>query len=247
MELQDVSNSMSLSDFLGRFGKQLGEKVSRSLKVIYDPGDEKSLEKTRDYNERIERLARTPFPVQREIIKGVALGLYRRNRNHLFVCGEMGTGKTTIALSVAGVSDRPLRTLVVCPTHLVEKWKREAKDVIPDVEVVDLTVRKVITVLESLRKTHERPKRHEIYVISKEKAKLGYGWRPAAFVREGVPYCSDCGARAMSEDYCLQVTDLKKKKHACHLCKNPFWQASGKLRRFSPAESLGVLGLEKYL
>jgi len=83
MGIQGVSSSMSLSGFLGRFGKQLGNKVTQSLDVVYDPSNKDSIEKTRDYDERIEKLIRTPFPVQQEIIKGVSLGLYGRNRNNL--------------------------------------------------------------------------------------------------------------------------------------------------------------------
>jgi len=237
MEVQsNVSSKMSLTDFLGRFGKQLGEKVTQRLKVVYDPADMKCEDEVRAFDERIDSLLRQPFPVQREIIKGVSLSLYRRNRRKLFVCGEMGTGKTTIALSVAGVSDCPMRTLVVCPTHLVEKWKREARQVLPDAKITDLAVKKVITVLQSLRKVSSRPSQHEIFVISKEKAKLGYGWRPAAYARDEIPFCSDCGERAQSKDYYMFAEDLKKKKHVCHKCKNPFWQANSKLRRFAPAE-----------
>jgi len=193
-------------------------------------------DEVRAFDERIDNLLRRPFPVQREIIKGVSLSLYKRNCRKLFVCGEMGTGKTTIALSVVGASDRPMRTLVVCPTHLVEKWKREARQVLPNVKITDLAVKKVITVLQSLRKVSSRPSQHEIFVISKEKAKLGYGWRPAAYARDEIPFCSDCGERAQSKDYYMFAEDLKKKKHVCHKCKNPFWQANSKLRRFAPAE-----------
>jgi len=234
--------NMGLSEFLLRFGRQLGDKVSRSLKVVYDPVSEESRCSSAIFDEKMDGLLRTPFPVQREIIRGVALGLYRRGREKLFVCGEKGTGKTTIALSVAALSYAPMRTLVVCPTHLVEKWIREAKAIIPDVKVTDLTVKNVISVLELLRKIKGKPKTHEVYVISKEKVKLGYGWRPAVNLRGGSPFCPSCGERARSNDYFLTMGQLKKKKYFCHECKNPLWQADGKLRRFSPAEYI-----KKYL
>src|SRR3990172_12172057 len=173
MQTESVKRDMELREFLAKFGSQLGEKTLKNLSVVYDPLSADSASLTEEFDRRIRSLLRRPFPVQEEIIKGIAVGLYRKGRERLFVCGEMGTGKTMIALSAAAVSAKPLRTLVVCPTHLVEKWIREAKQVVPGVQVCDLAVKNAISVLEMFRRTKGRPSVHEIYVISRERAKLG--------------------------------------------------------------------------
>lgn len=242
MQTESVKRDMELREFLAKFGSQLGEKTLKNLSVVYDPLSADSVSLTEEFDRRIRNLLRRPFPVQEEIIKGIAVGLYRKGRERLFVCGEMGTGKTTIALSAAAVSPKPLRTLVVCPTHLVEKWIREAKQVIPGVHTCDLAVRNAVSVLETFRKARGHPSVHEVYVISKERAKLGYGWRPAVLLKRGNPHCPECDTRAMTDDYYLTLGQLEKKKYKCSSCNGPLWQADGKLRRFAPA-----VFIKKYL
>ena len=180
-------NAVKLKDFLERHGARLGEKIEQNLTPVYNPLHPEGVE---EYGQKMLALLRKPFPVQAEVIKGISKALYRRGRRHLFVCGEMGTGKTLVSLATAGNAPA-MRVLVVCPTHLVEKWIREAQSSIPDVCTVDLTVKNVISVLHAFR--HERgiPKTQEIHVISKEKAKLSYAWRPAAVrtKRSIFPHC----------------------------------------------------------
>jgi len=228
-------DSMKLKRFLTEYGPQLAGKISNLLAPIYDPVSPP--EGNDEFDEKIKGLLRQPFPVQAEIVKGLATALYREGKHRLFVCGEMGTGKTTIALSVAAISPAPQRTLVVCPTHLVEKWIREAKLVIPGVTVVDLAVKNAISVLNDFKHMRKKPETHEIYVISKERAKLGYGWRPAAFARGAnkAPHCPSCGERAMAGDNYLTWDAMARKK--CHCgCGERLWQADGKLKRHAPAE-----------
>jgi SNF2 family DNA or RNA helicase len=127
----------------------------------------------------------------------VSKALYQDGLNHIFICGEMGTGKAMIALSSAYMSPKPQRVLAVCPTHLMEKWIRESKILIPDVKVFNLTQKNVISILEGFRSVRERPSCHEIYVISKERLKLSYGWHPAVLrsERSRFPICPNCAVK----------------------------------------------------
>ena len=232
--------AVKLKDFLERHGACLGEKIEQNLTPVYNPLYPEGVEQ---YGKKMEELLREPFPVQAEVIKGISKALYGSGRRHLFVCGEMGTGKTLISLATAG-NTPAIRVLVVCPTHLVEKWIREAQSSIPEVTTVDLTVKNVISVLHMFR--HERSvlKAHEVHVISKEKAKLSYAWRPAAIMtkRSVFPHCPQCGRIAMKDDEYLTFEDLSKKKVLCRSCGSPLWQADRSLRRFAPAEYI-----KKYL
>lgn len=51
--------------------------------------------------------------------------------------GEMGTGKTSLAAAIAA-GRNALRTVVLCPPHLVDKWQREFKAVWPGVRTMHL-------------------------------------------------------------------------------------------------------------
>ena len=233
-------NAVKLKDFLERHGARLGEKIEQNLTPVYNPLHPEGVE---EYGQKMLALPRKPFPVQAEVIKGISKALYGRGRRHLFVCGEMGTGKTLVSLATAG-NVPTMRVLVVCPTHLVEKWIREAESSIPDVRTVDLTVKNVISVLHAFRHERSVPKTQEIHVISKEKAKLSYAWQPAALKtkRSIFPHCPSCGRIAMKDDEYLTFDELSKKKVFCRSCSSPLWQADRTLRRFAPAEYI-----KKYL
>lgn len=235
---------MTIKDLLNEYSEAISEKIQKELTPIYSP-DDKSLEK---YETKIKKLLRKPFPVQGEIIKGLSKAMYDEKREKLFVCGQMGCGKTILALSTIFMSPKPLRTLIVCPGHLVEKWIRETKITIPEVKTIDLAVKNAISVLEQL-KYKEKPDKHEIYIISKERAKLGCGWGPAYNIRKKIitdddhrkhiyayPTCPDCGDRVSYKGKYLKETDLGKRKHICNNCNSTLWQAIPRPRRFPPAE-----------
>lgn len=232
------NNVISLKEFIEKNSKILGETIEKNLTPVWSPGE-------KIYEEEIASLLRKPFPVQKELIKGLAKALYKENRRKLFICGEMGTGKTTIALSVIACFPEPLRTLVVCPAHLVEKWLRETKLVIPDVITVDLAVKNAITLLNAL-KSEGKPQKHEVWVISKERAKLSYSWKPVYITKpkSNYLYCPSCGEelidKALSKIYTKSMLESKKCK--CPNCGEALWQAVPKPRRYSVAEYI-----KKYL
>ncbi len=226
---------MELRKFIEKYGAQLSSRIEENMSYVYNP---LKPEGVGEYEQKIPALMRTPYPVQGEVIKGLSKALYREGRNHLFLVGEMGTGKTFISLSSIFLSARPVRVLVVCPGHLVEKWMREARETIPDVEVTNLSVKNVISVLDGFRVVRQRPWVNEIYVISKERAKLSYGWRQAANYHRTskFPHCPRCGKVLQDKnENILTSENLKKKRYFCG-CGEALWQADPKLRRFSPSE-----------
>lgn len=83
-------NAVKLKDFLERHGACLGEKIEENLTLVYNPLHPNGVE---EYERTMLGLLRKPFPVQAEVIKGISKALYSSGRRHLFVCGEMGTGK----------------------------------------------------------------------------------------------------------------------------------------------------------
>ncbi len=98
----------------------------------------------------------------------------RRRLGHkaVILCGEMGTGKTTMAICTAELAKAD-KVIVVCPTHLVPKWAREIKIITgrKDSVVVPKRPSDVDAFFASKAATY--------LVLSKETAKLGARWEPA--------------------------------------------------------------------
>ena len=130
------------------------------------------------------------------------------------------------------------RILVICPPHLVPKWKREVEMTVPGARAA---IVESITDLERLRFSIGTGPLFA--VMSREKAKLSYRWKAAVIqrwatsrgrlIREEetgepfrVPCCPDCTAQAVDKDG-VPLTDkvLNRRKHVCAGCGSPLWQA----------------------
>ena len=97
--------------------------------------------------------------------------------------------------------------------------------------------------------------RPSLFIVGRERAKLGYFWRHAYRVPRSGPYLgcvvnSDTGKPVMLNDSRLTVAEFEKVKIAetietregksCRLLHSPLWQAdSDKIRRMAPIEFIG--------
>ena len=106
----------------------------------------------------------------------------------------MGLGKTYISIAAAAALGFT-RILVVCPPHLVGKWRREVKQTVQNAHAL---VAQKIADLEGVLKE----KRPVLFVIlSREKAKLGYFWKGhATRVRRGGFICPRCRTPLVDRD-----------------------------------------------
>jgi hypothetical protein len=178
--------SRNLDDFLRACGPVLGKQAERALEPLHVPGRHPlpSLD-----------LLREPFEAQAHVIEATRKAL-RRHKAVLLV-GEMGTGKTLMAMAAVHVHarGRPYRALVFCPGQLVHKWEREIRATIPGAAVIQIATWKQLLRLDRIRK----PVGEEWYIIARDRAKLGARWRPAYLRREqyhdGFLCCPQCGRR----------------------------------------------------
>lgn len=217
----------SMNDYLRAYGKSLADGIKDRAEPLFSPGDE--------WDDKVYSLRKRPFQAQGDAIMGVSKLL--DDYNSAVVVGEMGCGKTLMGLAVPYVhanGDRPARTLVMCPGHLVKKWQREALETIPDSEA------RIIRKLDDLRclDPDARPQRPDYTIVSKDRAKLGYAWRPAVLERKNEYYCPDCSSLITNSDGIpVSYQYLQRNKRDCPDCDSPLWQADNeRIRRFPLSE-----------
>jgi len=170
----DVS-AWNAADLILNYDRSLAQLLGQQFPALHDPHRE-------DHRINLPALARKPYRAQADAVQA-ALKLLARGCNP-FLVAEVGTGKSTMALTIAaalspahhetttaeirrrgldGLLPRVEKTLIVCPPHLLKSWSDQAAAVVPDFAV------QIVECPEDLN----RPA--QIYVLSREAAKLGHG------------------------------------------------------------------------
>ncbi|AFM26066.1 helicase-related protein [Desulfomonile tiedjei] len=215
-----------VNGYLHQFGGALAQKTQTEAEPLFKPGD--------SWHPRMHQLKRKPFQAQADAIQGAVETL--RTHNHVMCIGEMGVGKTLIGAAVPYIMENghPPRVLVMCPGHLTRKWVREVRETVPGAEADIITSLSAVQAIDP-REPHTGLR---YYVVSKERAKLSYAWRPAFNLRRGIPVCPDCGATVVDRDGVeVSVEALQHRKARCGTCGAALWQADNtRFRRFSIAD-----------
>ncbi len=197
---------MSMTQFMARFGQQLMQKAGRRFPPLVQSN-----------RIRLPKLKRRPWAGQLPALAALEAGFKTQKR--MILVGEMGTGKTLLGI-IAAAMQKHKRTLVVCPPHLVDKWKREVEE----------TINSPAYILNSIADVEAARHLHGVFVLSRERAKLGSAWRPAFNVqfRSHALKCADCGSLIRKPDDSLcQKKDLEKTRQKCRQCNAPLWQVDG--------------------
>lgn len=244
-----ITKDMSVSKYLSQNSEHFAKKINTAYVPRYRVGDPVS--------PLMDDLTRKPFPAQETAIQGVTNTL--KERNAAVVVGEMGTGKTLIGASIPYVhaAGKPYRVIVMSPGHLVKKWKREIEQTVPGALA---TIVKDWRHLAQLYAGMDRkPSGREYYIISRDRAKLGYFTRCAAKwdARKNAWICPDCGqvltAVEKQKDvwyhWSKKKVDVdvpapkehfnkpKKSNRTCRKCNANLWTADNeRVRRYAPAE-----------
>lgn len=207
-EKQEPLMFQDMDDYFGRYGHTLVdnlEKIIQPLCPLKDKVDEVVFMKKR------------LFPQQSAIVNGAVEAL--RHKKYAFLIQGMGCGKTLQALGIAEaffqrrylekhpeytVKDLYLdsrlinyRVILMCPSHLVDKWARTIKEEVPYAKVEILTE---IKQLVKLKKKGRKAEGKEYYVLSKDTGKLAYAYKPVPEhlkkKRISIPVCKECGEEA---------------------------------------------------
>jgi hypothetical protein len=182
-------------------------------------------------------LLRRPFRAQADCITGLARAF--EHRPGLALVGEMGSGKTLMAAALLHIlHEDTFRALVMAPGHLVRKWARELERTVPRV-----TVRRLSNYIDCARlkaSGARAPTGREVYIISRDRAKLGPSWRPvySQTPRRQAVLCVHCGSEQRTrQDEVIPPSEFARMKRTCVRCHEPMWSVdrSGP-RRWAPAD-----------
>jgi superfamily II DNA or RNA helicase len=185
-----------LDAYLNTFTDVLATRIQESFSPRFDPATDKCSETLQDFSDYADYMGDIKlYPAQRSVIQATSNAL--DHEKSTFIIGECGAGKTIMgaATIMTNNRDRKIMTnIVLCPGHLVEKWKAEIERRVPISDAV------IVDDFESLvdlvpRIKDKRRKRHLWLVISKETAKFGYEERPAAVwsSHRHCYVCPECG------------------------------------------------------
>ncbi|MCY3919613.1 MAG: hypothetical protein OXG38_07400 [Chloroflexi bacterium] len=235
---------MNLSEFIDTYREAITRRIVHSYPPRYRPqADQRPM----------PHLKRQPMGAQEIAIRGAALSLSEQRGTT--VVGEMGVGKTFIAIAAAQLAGFR-RVLVLCPPHLVGKWQREIEETIP---LVRTGIADSITDLEQLRR--QEGSGPQYVVMSHSRAKLGHRFRPAYWMRrlrdeDGqpvrdeetgefimTPACPDCTEQIVDpEGVPVTHRQLDRKRHTCPNCGTPLWTAeAGPVETETPGYNAGLM------
>src|SRR5262245_1855956 len=105
---------MKLAEFLDLYRDAISDAVVRTYPPLY------SAETRHTCGFDLRRLARRPLGAQADAIRATALSIQRQPGT--IMVGEMGCGKSYCAAAAAYLAGSR-RVFVLCPPHLVRKWR----------------------------------------------------------------------------------------------------------------------------
>lgn len=188
---------LTVADLLKHYGDSLMSVMEAQCPITYDPRkDAASIPLPSSPRRLFAAQAHAVRAIVR-LLGGPVAGKAARRHTSAILLGEIGSGKSTVALmSARTIGAR--RMLVMCPPHLLKGWTNEVASVLPDAEVRVLST---VTDVDALKDVPED--RTVIAILSREAAKLSHGWRGA----DGL--CPRCGAQTPTD------VDLAKKRQRC--------------------------------
>jgi SNF2 family DNA or RNA helicase len=175
----EIDSVKNLNDYLNKFSDQLINKVSSKFSAVFDPEKESFNQREKDFFDYSEYFGKLKFfEAQKNVIAAVNRSL--KTQRSAFIVGEMGCGKTALSIGAtyANADKENVTNIVMCPGHLVEKWKREIERIYPNAKAFIITN---FESLSALDREIRNPKRtYPLFmVISKDTAKINYAQMPA--------------------------------------------------------------------
>lgn len=239
-----IGSIKGLNDYLNVFGETLAAKIQDSFRPKFIPGVDSYDEFANNYDDSVYSTGIEIFEAQKSVIQATVNNL--KKQSSTYVISEMGTGKTLMGAGAAYAhhsfkNKRGLNSIVLCPGHLVEKWKREIENFVPNSKAMIVKHISDITGLES-RLRNKKKIENTFVIISKEDAKLTYLERPCAVWSERLNtfVCPDCGKplhkKIKNEWFKFDETDMLTKLAMNSKCTNKVTKWNRKERKYEEVE-----------
>jgi superfamily II DNA or RNA helicase len=133
--MDNLDQIQTIDAYFSAFARHHAQKASQLLQPLHVPG--------RDPLPDFSAVARQPFEPQAHIIAAAVKMLDATGRG--IIAAECGSGKSTMgALTIHQHASRSVRqggrngryrAIILCPDHLIRKWRDELEETIPGVRV----------------------------------------------------------------------------------------------------------------
>ncbi|MCX6048806.1 MAG: hypothetical protein NT075_27210, partial [Chloroflexi bacterium] len=243
---ESITSVADMQAFLEHYAGQIASAISARYQPLYT----KATDREWQHLGKLMRQKRLPgrqtgglLPAQKHAAAACVRSL--KAQGGVDLIGKMGTDKTCTSLAALDLANA-YPAIIMCPGHMVEKWAREAREVVPGVRAT------IITNLADLNEfvTKAQTGGKHIAVLSKERVKLGSGWEPAVLWRlrrvgikhdatgmptataiGKVPACPSCGTLLTDKEGLPRLTMPANKRLFCDHCHTPLYKYCG-LRRW---------------
>ena len=129
--MQEMSG---LDSYLNTFKDVLAKRIQGSFVPRFIPHKDKYsyiLNDLTDYGSYMGHL--DLYDAQKSVVQSISNALDKKKI--AYICGEQGVGKTAMAITsvlLHNKDEKYLTNIVMCPGHLVEKWKKEIERLAPN-------------------------------------------------------------------------------------------------------------------
>ena len=235
-EKSDVIDMVDgLDSYLNIFGDILAERIQNSFVPKYDPSSNEFSTYVNNYDDSCYHKGIELYKAQKATIQAAVNNLDVNDVT--FVIGEMGCGKTALGSGIAYAHYQRkvgMTNVVMCPSHLVNKWKKEVETLVPNAKGYIVKTIDDLIAIESKIKAKVKNE-HTYIIMSKESAKISYEMRPAALwsISKNTFVCPCCGNKlfknikmgsgrhAHTEKVDFAKTDMMKQLAYNSYCMNP--------------------------
>ena len=176
----------NVTGYLNTFGVTVAERIRKQFQPLFDPAGDPLSPEILAVNDYIRSHAGySLYDAQLAVAEAVKRQLQKHKCG--FIVAECGSGKSKIgATAMAGVyalraeqagrGRQKTFNVILCPSHVANKWAREISETLPD--TAGVVVRGNLE-LDRLYALYEKGDKSIYAIISKERARDGFMKRPA--------------------------------------------------------------------
>lgn len=198
----NINNIHTVREYTAKYSEQLIQKIAQTYIPLFNPQQENYSSEVKKYSLFTkQRRGIDLLQNQKNVIEACVRRL--KKQHSVLICGSMGVGKTAMGIGVVqshfknSIKNKKKYStnIVLCPGHLVEKWKREIESLYPCSEAV-ICKDTSDFILNIEKKINDEWRRHHLFIIiNKDSVKNSYGLAPALNYSKSkrVFKCPDCG------------------------------------------------------